>query len=76
MKPTESPSQLLQRFSKRTMELQGKLGELKAAHDEYLKTKADLDRLRGAEEAISYLVNGKLPNDGNHDGMKDHKPSA
>ena len=76
MKPTESPSQLLQRFSKRTMELQAKLGDLQSSYDEYLKIKADLTRLKGAEEAIAYLVHGKLPSDGNHDGMKDHKPSA
>jgi Skp family chaperone for outer membrane proteins len=76
VKPTESPAQLLMRFSNRSMELQKKLSELQASYDEYNKVRADLDRLKGAEEAITYLLHGKLPGDGNHNGMKDHKPSA
>lgn len=72
MKPTETPEQLLQRFSKRTMELLKRLGDLQEAHDEYHKVERDLERLRGSEQAVRYIVSGKLPNDGNHDGMKDH----
>ena len=75
MKQTESPEQLLQRFSKRTMELQTRLSELESAHLEYLKVEKDLERLKGSEQAVMYLVNGKLPNDGNHGGMRDHKPT-
>ena len=74
MKKIETPEQLLQRFSKRTMELQRKLSELEGAHLEYLKLEKDLERLRGSEQAVRYIVSGKLPNDGNHDGMRDHKP--
>ena len=36
--------------------------------------KEQLDYLRGCKDTIEYLMTGKLPNDGNHDGMKDHKP--
>ena len=36
--------------------------------------KKDLTRLEGSLQAIEYLAYGKLPGDGNHDGMKDHKP--
>ena len=75
MKQTESPEQLLQRFSKRTMELQKKLSELESAHLEYLKVEKDLERLKGSEQAVMYIAYGNMPNDGNHDGMRDHKPS-
>lgn len=70
MKRRETPEQLLQRFSKRTMELQGKLGELQKSYDEYMKVKEDLNRLKGAEEAICYLVKGTLPDDENHEGIR------
>ena len=33
-----------------------------------------LERLEGSIQAIEYCAFGKLPGDGNHDGMKDHKP--
>ena len=75
MKKTESPEQLLQRFSNRSMQLQARLAELEAAHQEYLRLEKDLERLKGSEQAVRYLAYGKLPNDGNHDGMGDHKPS-
>lgn len=74
MKKTETPEQLLQRFSNRTMQLQARLAELEDAHREYLKVEKDLERLRGSEQAVMYIAYGKLPGDGNHDGMKDHKP--
>ena len=38
------------------------------------KQKEQLDYLRGCKDTIDYLMSGKLPRDGNHDGMKDHKP--
>ena len=33
-----------------------------------------LERLEGSIQAIEYCAFGKLPGDGNHNGMKDHKP--
>ena len=33
-----------------------------------------LNRLEGSKQAIEYLEYGKLPNDGQHTGMKDHQP--
>ena len=74
MKKTETPEQLLQRFSKRTMQLQKRLAELEEAHQEYMKIEKDLERLRGSEQAVRYLIQGVLPNDGNHVGMKNHTP--
>ena len=38
------------------------------------KVKEQLDYLRGCKDTIEYLMTGKLPNDGNHDGMKNHQP--
>jgi len=34
-----------------------------------------LARVEGSLQCVEYLVYGKLPNDGNHDGMKHHKPT-
>ena len=56
------------------MELQSRLSELEAAHLEYLKVEKDLERLKGSEQAVMYIVSGKLPNDGNHGGMRNHSP--
>ena len=39
MKPTESSEQLIQRFTKRTIQLSQKKQELQAAYDEYNKNK-------------------------------------
>jgi hypothetical protein len=75
MKPIESPEQLLQRFTKRTIELQGKLNKLQDAYDEYVKTEADIKRLEGSIQVINYIAYGQLPNDGNHDGMQNHDPN-
>jgi len=75
MKSIETPEQLLQRFTKRTIELQGKLSELQDAYDQYVKTKADLNRLEGSIQVVKYLTMGELPRDGNHDGMNDHNPN-
>ena len=41
---------------------------------EYHRIQKDLERLQGSLQAVEYLAYGKLPGDGNHDGMKDHKP--
>ena len=74
MKKTETPEQLLQRFSNRSMQLHKRLAELEDAHQEYLKVERDLERLKGSERAVMYIAHGKMPNDGNHEGMRDHTP--
>ena len=71
MKPTENYEQLLVRFTKRIEQLKGK--EV-ATPREMEKINEQLHYLRGCKDTIEYLMTGKLPNDGNHDGMKDHKP--
>ncbi len=74
LKQTESPEQLIQRFTKRTMQLSQRKQELQSAYDEYVKLERDLTRLEGSMQAIEYVAFGKLPGDGNHNGMKDHSP--
>ena len=74
LKSTESSEQLIQRFTKRTIQLSQRKQELQAAYDEYVKLERDLTRLEGSMQAIEYVAKGKLPGDGNHDGMKDHSP--
>ena len=74
MKQTENYEQLLERFYKRTTQLEEKQVELESAYQEYMQLDRDLDRLQGSIQAVEYLAYGKLPGDGNHGGMKDHKP--
>jgi hypothetical protein len=74
MKQTENYEQLIERFTKRTFQLRARAGELQEAYNEYVKIQKDLDRLTGSLQAVEYLAYGVLPGDGNHDGMKDHKP--
>ena len=74
MKPTENYEQLIERFTKRTAQLTARAEELQEAVDEYNRIQRDLTRLEGSLQAVEYLAYGKLPGDGNHDGMKDHKP--
>ena len=74
MKTVESSEQLIQRFTKRTIQLSQRKQELQAAYDEYVKLARDLTRLEGSMQAIEYVAFGKLPGDGNHNGMKDHSP--
>ena len=74
MKPTENYEQLIERFTKRTAQLTARADELYDAYSEYVKIKEDLKRLQGSLQAVEYLAYGKLPGDGNHDGMKNHKP--
>tara|TARA_B100000035_G_scaffold210025_1_gene179725 strand:+ start:1146 stop:1373 length:228 start_codon:yes stop_codon:yes gene_type:complete len=74
MKPTENYEQLLERFTKRTAQLTARAEELQEVVDEYNRIQRDLTRLEGSLQAVEYLAYGKLPGDGNHDGMKDHKP--
>ena len=73
MKPTANYEQLLERFNKRTAQLSARAEELYDAYAEYVKIEDDLRRLEGSRQALEYLAYGKLPGDGNHDGMKDHK---
>ncbi len=74
MKQTENYEQLLERFYKRTTQLEDRQTELEDAYQEYMQLDRDLDRLKGSIQAIEYCAYGKMPGDGNHDGMKDHKP--
>ena len=74
MKPTENYEQLLERFNKRTAQLTARADELYDSYSEYVKIQEDLARLQGSLQAVEYLAYGKLPGDGNHDGMKNHKP--
>jgi hypothetical protein len=74
MKKTENYEQLIQRFTKRTMQLAARQDEIRGWYEEYVKIENDLKRLEGSMQAIEYLAFGKLPGDGNHDGMKDHEP--
>lgn len=74
MKPTENYEQLIERFTKRTNQLTARAAELQESYDEYVRIQKDLDRLVGSLHVVEYLAYGKLPGDGNHDGMRDHKP--
>ena len=65
-KQTENLEQLLERFTKRMAQVEAK--------EQTDKTVEQRHYLRGCIDTIVYLQTGKLPNDGNHDGMKDHKP--
>ena len=61
MKTTESYEQLLKRFTKRISQVDP-------------EDKESVSYLKGCIDTVEYLITGKLPRDGNHDGMKDHKP--
>ena len=76
MKDTENYEELLERFYKRTTQLEEKQSVLEDAYQEYIKLDRDLDRLKGSIQAVEYLAYGKLPHDGNHEGMKDHTPTG
>ena len=75
MKTTENYEQLLQRFTKRVTQLETEQQDLRPAYDRWLELNAQLERLEGSIQAIEYCAFGKLPGDGNHDGMKNHKPT-
>ena len=62
MKKTESYEQLLKRFTKRISQVDP-------------EDKERVSYLKGCIDTVQYLMTGKLPRDGNHDGMKDHQPS-
>ena len=71
MKTTATYEQLLERFTKRIKQIESKEAQTTAEYD---KINEQLHYLRGCKDTIEYLMTGKLPNDGNHDGMKSHKP--
>ena len=62
MKKTESYEQLLKRFTKRISQVDP-------------EDKERVSYLKGCIDTVQYLMTGKLPRDGNRDGMKDHQPS-
>ena len=72
MKTTENYEQLLARFTKRIEQIKGTKTTTPL---ELEKVNEQLHYLRGCKDTIEYLMTGKLPNDGNHDGMADHKPA-
>ena len=74
MKSVETNTQLISRFTKRTQQLKQKLLELQESYDEYVKTQDDLKRLEGSMQVVEYIEFGRLPGDGNHGGMTNHKP--
>ena len=74
MKTTENYEQLLQRFTKRVTQLETEQEGLRSSYDRWIELDKQLERLEGSIQAIEYCAFGKLPGDGNHDGMKDHKP--
>ena len=61
MKETENLQQLMERFTKRLNQVNP-------------DDKERVSYLKGCIDTVDYLATGKLPNDGNHDGMKNHKP--
>lgn len=73
-KPTENLEQLAKRFSKRMDQVLSKRDKLTEQPEEWLKVDAQVHYLRGCIDVVEYLATGKLPNDGNHDGMKSHAP--
>ena len=61
MKQTENLQQLMERFTKRLNQTNP-------------DDKETVSYLKGCIDTVDYLATGKLPNDGNHDGMKNHRP--
>ena len=61
MKQTENLQQLMERFTKRLNQTNP-------------DDKERVSYLKGCIDTVDYLAIGKLPNDGNHDGMKNHRP--
>ncbi len=61
-RPTENLQQLKERFTKRLQQVSP-------------ESKETIAYLLGCIDVVDYLATGKLPSDGNHDGMKAHKPN-
>ncbi len=76
MKPTENYEQLLARFTKRVAQLEAEQTKLDDSYEKWVKLNDQLNYLQGCLDTVQYLMTGKLPNDGNHDGMKNHQPTT
>ena len=74
MKQTETYEQLMTRFTKRLDQVLSKRDTLVEQPEEWRKVDAQVHYLRGCKDTVEYLMTGQLPKDGNHDGMKSHKP--
>ena len=74
MKKTENYEQLLVRFNKRKEQLTKEQETFREAHEMWVHLDERLSYLLGCIDTITYLQTGKMPSDGNHDGMKDHQP--
>ena len=74
MKQTETYEQLITRFTKRLDQVLSKRDTLVEHPEEWLKVDAQVHYIRGCKDTVEYLMTGQLPKDGNHDGMKSHKP--
>ena len=74
MKPTENYEQLMTRFTKRLDQVLSKRDTLVEQSEEWLNVDAQVHYLRGCKDTVEYLMTGQLPKDGNHNGMKSHKP--
>ena len=61
MKQTENLQQLMERFTNRLKQVDP-------------DDKERVSYLKGCIDTVDYLATGRLPNDGNHDGMKNHRP--
>ena len=61
MKQTENLQQLMERLTMRLKQVDP-------------DDKERVSYLKGCIDTVDYLATGKLPNDGNHDGMKNHRP--
>ena len=55
-KSVESYEQLIQRFTKRTMQLSARQDELKGWYEEYIKNENDLKRLEGSTVSYTHLT--------------------
>ena len=75
MKPTENYEQLTERFTKRIKQLGEEQSKLDDSYDKWVKLNEQLSYLQGCLDTVQYLMKGELPNDGNHDGMKNHQPT-
>ena len=73
-KQTEDYDQLLVRFNKRKEQLTKEQETFREAHEKWVHLVERLSYLLGCIDTITYLKTGKMPSDGNHDGMKDHQP--
>ena len=61
VKETENYEQLLERFTKRIVQIKSKTA---STPQEMEKINEQLRYLRGCKETIEYLMTGKLPDDG------------